>query len=348
MPTAITGSYDRRLLALDQRESRAVMAKRGKVIVSCAVTGSIHVPSQTPYLPITPAQIAENAVRAAEAGAAIVHLHARDPETGRPTPDPEVFAQFVPEINARCDVVINITTGGGHGMTLDERTRAARTFQPELCSLNMGSMNFGLFPVLERISEFEHPWAPAYLEMTRDFIFRNTYADIEWIVRELGAEGTRFEFECYDVGHLYNLANFVERGVVQPPLFVQTIFGILGGIGPEPENLMHMKAAADRLFGEDYDWSILGAGRHQTNLVTMGAILGGSVRVGLEDSIYLAKGQLAQANADQVTKIAWILRELSLDVATPHEARQMLALKGADQTGISTGTSSVSPAQPVS
>jgi uncharacterized protein (DUF849 family) len=310
------------------------MAKRGKVIVSCAVTGSIHIPSQTPHLPITPAEIADNAVGAAEAGAAIVHLHARDPKTGRPTPDPEVFAQFVPEINARCDVVINITTGGGHGMTIEERTQAARTFQPELCSLNMGSMNFGLFPVLERISEFEHPWEPAYLEMTRDFIFRNTYADIETIVRELGAEGTRFEFECYDVGHLYNLAYFLEQGLVQPPLFVQTIFGILGGIGPEPENLLHMKHVADRLFGDDYYWSILGAGRHQTNLVTMGAILGGCVRVGLEDSIYLAKGQLAESNADQVAKIVRILRELSLETATPDEARQMLGLKGSARTAI--------------
>jgi 3,5-dioxohexanoate:acetyl-CoA acetone transferase len=310
------------------------MARRGKVIVSCAVTGSIHVPSQTPHLPITPAQIAENAVGAAEAGAAIVHLHARDPETGRPTPDPEVFAEFLPDIAARCNVVINITTGGGHGMTVEERTRAARTFKPELCSLNMGSMNFGLFPVLGRVSEFEHPWEREYLENSRDFIFRNTYADVETIVGMLGAEGTRFEFECYDVGHLYNLANFVERGVVEPPLFVQTIFGILGGIGPEPENLMHMKYVADRLFGDDYYWSILGAGRHQTNLVTMGAILGGSVRVGLEDSIYLSKGQLAESNAEQVAKIVRILCELSLEIATPDEAREMLALKGAHRTAI--------------
>ena len=304
------------------------------MIVSCAVTGSIHVPSQTPHLPITPAQIAENAVGAAEAGAAIVHLHARDPETGRPTPDPEVFAEFLPEIAARCDVVINITTGGGHGMTVEERTQAARRFKPELCSLNMGSMNFGLFPVLDRVKEFEHPWEREYLESSRDFIFRNTYADVETIVGLLGAEGTRFEFECYDVGHLYNLANFVERGVVEPPLFVQTIFGILGGIGPEPENLMHMKHVADRLFGDDYYWSILGAGRHQTNLVTMGAILGGSVRVGLEDSIYLSKGQLAESNAEQVAKIVRILGELSLEIATPDEAREMLALKGADRTAI--------------
>jgi uncharacterized protein (DUF849 family) len=305
-----------------------------KVIVTCAVTGSIHVPSLSPHLPITPAEIAENAVGAAEAGAAIVHLHARDPETGRPTPDPDVFAQFLPEIKARSNAVINITTGGGHGMTIEERTRAARTFEPELCSLNMGSMNFGLFPMAERIAEFKHAWEAEYLEMTRDFIFRNTYKDIEWILQELGSKGVRFEFECYDVGHLYNLAHFLDRGVVQPPLFVQTIFGILGGIGPEPENLMHMKATADRLFGDDYWWSILGAGRHQTALVTMGAILGGSVRVGLEDSIYLAKGVLAESNRDQVEKIARVLRELSLEIATPDEAREMLGLKGRTNTRI--------------
>ena len=310
------------------------MASRGKVIISCAVTGSIHVPSQSPHLPLTPAQIADSAIGAAEAGAAIVHLHARDPETGRPTPDPDVFARFLPQIKEISDVVINITTGGGHGMTVEERTRAANRFEPELCSLNMGSMNFGLFPVLDRVSTFQHAWEPEYLEMTRDFIFRNTYKDIETIVRTLGAVGTRFEFECYDVGHLYNLAYFLEQGVVQPPLFVQTIFGILGGIGPEPENLLHMKATADRLFGDDYYWSILGAGRHQTNLVTIGAILGGSVRVGLEDSIYLAKGQLAESNADQVAKIARILGELSLEIATADEARQMLSLKGASATAI--------------
>jgi uncharacterized protein (DUF849 family) len=310
------------------------LPSRDKVIVSCAVTGSIHVPSQSPHLPITPEEIAESAIGAAEEGAAVLHLHARDPENGRPTPDPEVFARFLPEIKTRCDAVINITTGGGHGMTVEERTRAARAFKPELCSLNMGSMNFGLFPVLDRISTFDHAWEPEYLEMTRDFIFRNTYKDIETIVRTLGADGTRFEFECYDVGHLYNLAYFVDRRIVQPPLFVQTIFGILGGIGPEPENLLHMKATADRLFGDDYYWSVLGAGRHQTNLVTIGAILGGSVRVGLEDSVYLAKGQLAASNADQVAKIVRILRELSLEVATADETRQMLSLKGSANTAI--------------
>jgi uncharacterized protein (DUF849 family) len=310
------------------------VARRGKVIVSCAITGSIHVPTATPYLPITPAEIAENAIGAAEAGAAILHLHARDPATGRPTPDPDVFAQFLPEIKARTNAVINITTGGGHGMSIDERTRAAREFKPELCSLNMGSMNFGLFPMLERLQDFKHAWEPEYLEMTRDFIFRNTFKDIEWIVATLGAEGTRFEFECYDVGHLYNLAHFLDKGVVEPPLFVQTIFGILGGIGPDPDNLLHMKSIADRLFGDAYYWSILAAGRHQMSLVTMGAILGGSVRVGLEDSIYLAKGRLAESNAEQVAKIARILGELSLEIATPDEAREMLSLKGAAATSI--------------
>ena len=307
---------------------------RDTVVITCAVTGNLTMPEQTPHLPITPEQIADAAVGAADAGAAIVHLHARDPATGRPTPDPDVFAQFLPAIAARSDVVINITTGGGHGMTLEERTRAARAFKPELCSLNMGSMNFGLFPLLDRIREFRHPWEPEYLEMTRDFIFRNTYEDIEKIVTEFSGHGTRFEFECYDVGHLYNLAHFLDRGLVEPPLFVQTIFGILGGIGPDPEHLMHMKATADRLLGDDYCWSVLGAGRHQTALVTMGAIVGGNVRVGLEDSIYLEKGRLAESNADQVAKIARILRELSLEVASPDEVREILGLKGAAQTAI--------------
>jgi uncharacterized protein (DUF849 family) len=310
------------------------MARRGKVIVSCAVTGSIHVPTLSEYLPITPEEITEGAIGAAEAGAAIVHLHARDPVSGRPTPDPEVFAQFLPKIRHGCDAVINITTGGGQGMSLEERSAAARVFKPELCSMNMGSMNFGLFPVLDRVTEFKHSWERDHLEASRDFIFRNTFKDIERLITELGANGTKFEFECYDVGHLYNLAHFVDRKLVQPPLLVQTVFGILGGIGPEAENLMHMKATADRLFGEDYYWSVLGAGRHQTSLVTMAAIVGGSVRVGLEDSIYLAKGELAKSNADQVAKIRRILTELSLEIASPHEARDMLGLKGAAETDI--------------
>lgn len=310
------------------------MAKGGKVIISCAVTGSIHVPSSTPHLPITPEQIAESAIGAARAGAAILHLHARDPQTGAPTSDPDVFARFIPQIDAGTDAVINITTGGGHGMSLDERTAAAQRFEPELCSLNMGSMNFGTFPMLDGIAHFQHDWEPRYLEMTRDYIFKNTFADIESIVGRFSAAGTRFEFECYDVGHLYTLAYFLDKGLVEPPLFVQTVLGILGGIGPEPENLMHMRATADRLLGDQYQWSVLGAGRHQTRLVTMGAMLGGNVRVGLEDSIYLSKGQLAESNAQQVEKIVRILGELSLEVATPDEARQALGLKGAENTAI--------------
>jgi uncharacterized protein (DUF849 family) len=311
-------------------------APRERVIVSCAVTGAIHVPSMTPHLPITPQQIARSAIEAAEAGAAIVHLHARDPDSGRPSHDPAVFAQFLPQIHDACDVVINITTGAGHGMTLEQRTAAARAFAPELCSLNMGSMNFATFPMLASIPT-PRAWEREYLELTRDYVFRNTFEDIEWIVRTLTEQGTRFEFECYDVGHLYNLAYFVDAGVVTPPLFVQSVFGILGGVGPDVENLMHVKATADRLFGSDYQWSVLGAGRHQTRLVTIGALIGGNVRVGLEDSIYLQRGVLAESNAAQVAKIIRILRELSLEPATPDDARAMLELKGAGATGIATG-----------
>ena len=300
-----------------------------KVIVSCAVTGAIHVPSQSPYLPLTPEQIGESAVGAAEAGAAILHLHARNPADGSPTPDPDVFAQFLPVIKERTDAVVNITTGGGHRMTLDERLAGPLRFKPEMCSLNMGSMNFGLFPVKQRIKEYKHDWEEPYLENSRDYIFRNTYTDIEHILKALGeAHGVRFEFECYDVGHLYNLAHFLDRGLVRPPLFVQTIFGILGGIGSDPEDLLHMKRTADRLFGDQWLWSILSAGRHQMNLVTMGAIMGGNVRVGLEDSVYLGRGVLAESNAALVGRIRRILEELSLELATPAEARAMLGLKG--------------------
>jgi uncharacterized protein (DUF849 family) len=303
-----------------------------KIIISCAITGSIHTPTMTPHLPITADQIAENAIGAAEAGAAIVHLHARDPKTGRPTPDPEAFMAFLPRIKQASKVVVNITTGGGHGMTLEERIAAARRAEPEMCSLNMGSMNFGLYPMLSRYERWQHDWEPKYLENSRDFIFRNTYKDIEYILKEVGEGfGTRFEFECYDVGHLYNLAHMLERKLVRPPLFVQLIFGILGGIGAEPDNLLHMKRTADRLFGRDYRFSILAAGRHQLRLGTMGAVLGGNVRVGLEDSIYIGKGQLARSNAEQVERIRMILEGLSLEVASPDEARSMLALKGADR-----------------
>ncbi|MDQ2682433.1 MAG: 3-keto-5-aminohexanoate cleavage protein, partial [Chloroflexota bacterium] len=260
--------------------------------------------------------------------------HARDPRTGKPTPDPDTFMQFLPEIKERTNAVVNITTGGGQGMSLEQRLAAAMRAKPEMCSLNMGSMNFGRFGIAKRIKDFKFDWEAADLESSRDYIFRNTYADIEYILRELGeTHGVKFEHECYDVGHLYNLAYFVDEGLVKPPFFVQTIFGILGGIGTDPEDLLHMKRTADRLFGDDYHWSILGAGRHQLNLVTMGAIMGGNVRVGLEDNIYLGKGELAKNNGELVAKTVRILKELSLDIATPDEARETLGLKGVHNVG---------------
>lgn len=311
------------------------MAKNKKVIITCAVTGSIHTPTMSENLPLTPNDIAEQAIAAAEAGASILHLHARNPEDGSPTPDPEVFMQFLPRIKQSTDAVVNITTGGGHGMTLKERCAGALRASPEMTSLNMGSMNFGLFPILEKNYQWKHAWEPEYLEMTRDFIFRNTFKDIEWVLRELGeGHGVRFEFECYDMGHLYNLAHFVDRGLVKPPFFVQTIFGILGGIGADIENLVHMRRIANKLFGEEnYEWSILSAGRHQMNFVTTGAIMGGNVRVGLEDSLYIGKGQMAESNAQQVAKIRRIVEDLSLEIATPKETRKRLALKGGDRVG---------------
>ena len=303
-----------------------------KVIITCAVTGSIHTPTMSPHLPLTPDEIAADGVAAAEAGASILHLHARNPEDGSPTPDPDVFMAFLPRIKQQSDAVINITTGGGMGMSLDERLAAPRRASPEMTSLNMGSMNFGIYPMLERYESFKYDWERKHLEGSRDFIFRNTFKDIEYIMKELGeGHGVKFEFECYDVGHLYNLAHFVDRGLVKPPLFVQTIFGILGGIGADHENLMHMRRIANKLFGADYRWSILAAGKHQMSFVTMGAMMGGNVRVGLEDSLYVARGALARSNADQVAKVRRIVEDLSLEVATPAEARAMLGLKGGDQ-----------------
>ncbi|MBV8150641.1 MAG: 3-keto-5-aminohexanoate cleavage protein [Candidatus Eremiobacteraeota bacterium] len=305
------------------------MADARKVIITCAVTGSIHTPTMTPYLPVTPEEIARDGIAAAEAGAAILHLHARDPRDGKPTPDPAVFEQFVPRIMEATDAVINITTGGSQMMTLDDRLAAPLALKPEMCSLNMGSMNFGLYHMIPKYPTWKYEWEAKYLEASRGNIFRNTFADIEHILKTLGdAHGVRFEFECYDVGHLYNLAHFLERGLVKPPLFVQTIFGILGGIGPDPENLVHMRTIANKLFGNDYQWSILAAGRHQMNLITMGATMGGNVRVGLEDSIYLGRGELARGNAAQVRKIRGILETLSFEIATPNEARGMLGLRG--------------------
>jgi len=307
------------------------MVDTNKVIITCAVTGSIHTPTMSPHLPITPDEIADASIGAWEAGASIIHLHARNPEDGSPTPDPDVFMEFLPRVKQATDAVVNISTGGGHGMTVQQRLEAAVKASPEMTSLNMGSMNFGLFPILDKMSDFQHDWEPKYLENSRDFIFRNTFRDIEYILKELGeGHGTRFEFECYDIGHLYTLAHFLDRGLVKPPLFVQSIFGILGGIGADEENLMHARRIANKLFGDDYQWSVLAAGRHQMNFVTMAAMLGGNVRVGLEDSLYIGKGKLAESNKDQVAKIRRIIEDLSLEVASPEEAREMLGLKGGD------------------
>lgn len=303
-----------------------------KVIITCAITGSIHTPTMSPHLPITPNQIADGAIGAANAGASILHLHARHPTDGSPTPDPDVFRQFLPKIKAETSAIINVTTGGAQTMSIDERLEGPLSLQPEMTSLNMGSMNFGLYPALEKFKEWEHEWEPGYLESSRSGIFRNTFSDIEAILQRLGQGcGTRFEFECYDVGHLYNLAHMIDRGLAKPPFFVQTIFGILGGIGADIENLVHMRRIADKLFGQDYQWSILAAGRFQTSFVTTGAIMGGNIRVGLEDNLYLSKGVMAESNAQQVTKIRSILDELSLEIATPDEVRELLDLKGADQ-----------------
>jgi uncharacterized protein (DUF849 family) len=286
----------------------------------------------SPHLPITPDEITRESIAAAEAGASIIHLHARDPKDGRPTPSPEVFMEFLPRIKQGCDAVVNITTGGGHGMTVAERLAAPLRASPEMTSLNMGSMNFGLYPMLDRYKEFKHDWERKHLENSRDFIFRNTFKDIETVLHELGDKhGTRFEFECYDVGHLYTLAHFLERGLVKPPLFVQTIFGILGGIGVHPEDVSHMKRTADRLFGDQYRWSVLAAGRHQMPILTMAATMGANVRVGLEDSLWIGPGALARSNADQVRKIRTIIESLGGEIATAAEARAMLGLKGGDR-----------------
>ena len=307
------------------------MIKSNKAIITCAVTGSVHTPSMSDHLPITPDQISEQAVAAAEAGAAILHLHARDPRDGRPSADPEIFMQFLPRIKQSCDAVVNITTGGAVGMSKDERLAAARRAEPELTSMNMGTMNFGLFPAAERITEWKYDWEKPFLEGSRRTSMSNSFEQIEMAATELGGRfGTRFEFECYDVSHLYTLAHFADRGVVKPPFLVQCVFGILGGMGPEPENLIHMVGVADRLFGQDWYLSVLGAGRHQMPLAAVSAALGGNVRVGLEDSLTLGRGRLARSNAEQVRKVRTILEEMGRDIATPAEARAMLQLKGGD------------------
>lgn len=299
-----------------------------KVIITCAVTGSIHTPTMSPYLPITPEQISGEAIAAAGAGAAVLHLHARDPRDGRPSFDPVIYRRFLTRIHAESDAVINITTGGAHTMTLEQRLAGALDVSPEMASCNMGSMNFGFFPILDRIKEWQHSWEPEFLEGSRNAIFRNTFGDIEQLFERVATpHGTRFEFECYDVGHLYTLEHFVRRGFVKRP-FIQFVLGVLGGIGADPENLTHMKRIADKLFGDDYQWSVLGAGRRQMPLVTQAALMGGHVRVGLEDSLYAGRGELARSNAQQVTLIRGILESLGLDIATPAEARAMLGLKG--------------------
>ena len=307
------------------------MPAKRKVIITCAVTGAIHTPTMSPHLPITPDEITREALAAAEAGASILHLHARNPETGQPDQTPEAFARFLPRIKQGTNAVINITSGGSPYMKVEERVLPAATFKPEVASLNMGSINFGLFPLLEKYKDFKFEWERIHLENTRDLVFRNTFKDIEYILRTCSGNGTRFEFECYDIAHLYNLRHFLDRGLVKPPLFIQSVFGILGGIGTHPEDLMHMRRTADRLFGDAYQWSILGAGRNQITLATIGASMGANVRVGLEDSLWVGPGKLARSNADQVRLIRQVLDGLSLEVATPDEAREILQLKGGDK-----------------
>lgn len=305
-----------------------MVKEKRKVIITCAITGAIHTPSMSKYLPVTPNEIADAAILAAQAGASILHLHARDPENGKPTQNPEIFKKFLPLIIKETDAVINITTGGSPHMTVQERMIPASIFKPELASLNMGSMNFGLYPMLDRFSEFNHTWEKDNLEKSRDLVFKNTFLDIETILQIGEDNGTRFEFECYDISHLYNLKHFVDRNLVKPPFFIQSVFGLLGGIGSHPEDLMHMKRTADRLFGDDYQWSILGAGKNQMTLASIGAAQGANVRVGLEDSLWLEPGKLARSSKDQVSKVRSILEELSLDIAAPNEVRDMLDLKG--------------------
>ena len=308
--------------------------KTSKVIITCAITGGIHTPTMSDALPLTPDEITRQSVEAAEAGASILHLHARDPATGKPSPDPEVFMQFLPRIKQQTNAVLNVTTGGGLNMTVQDRLAAPLVAKPEMCSLNMGSMNFAIFPLADRYKVWKHDWEEPYLRGTDDFIFRNTFRDIKRIIELLGKEhGTRFEHECYDVGHLYNLAYFVDKGLIEPPFLVQTIFGILGGIGADWDNLHFMKHTADKLFGADYVWSVLGAGRFQLPFATQAAMMGGNVRVGLEDNLYIGKGKLATSNAEQVSRIRTILEALGHEIATPEEARAMLSLKGGDQVG---------------
>jgi len=305
-----------------------------KVIITCAVTGGAHTPSMSPHLPCTPEEIADQSIEAAEAGASIIHLHARDPDDGRPTGDPAIFQRFLQRIKGATDAVVNISTGGGGPtMAIEERTQAAQVLRPEMCSLNMGSINLNLSGLAKRDRDWKYDWEKPFLESTKDLVFRNTFADIEWILENIGAGGTRFEFECYDVSHLYTLKYFLDQGLVKPPLFIQTAFGMPGAIGAHPEDLLHQKRTADRLFGNDYKWSVLAAGVHQMRIATMASLMGANVRVGLEDGLYIGRGELAVSNAQQVAKIRRILEELGMEIATPDEARQMLDLKGGSAVG---------------
>jgi uncharacterized protein (DUF849 family) len=304
-------------------------AAQGKVIITCAVTGSIHTPSMSPHLPVTPAEIARGAIGAAQAGAAIVHLHARNPKDGSPSQDPALFHEFLPQIAVACDAVINLTTGGAATMTIEDRLQPALQLKPEVASLNMGSMNFGLYEMLGRYKDFKYDWERPYLEGSDDRIFKNTFRDIAYILKSCSENDTRFEIECYDIGHLYTAAHFVDRGLIKPPFLIQSVFGIRGGIGNHPEDVIHMKRTADRLFGDAYYWSVLGAGRGQMQVAAQAAVMGGNVRVGLEDSLWIGRGQLAKSNAEQVAKAKRMLEELGLAVATPNDAREMLKLKGA-------------------
>src|SRR3954451_23172484 len=303
-------------------------AAQGKVIITCAVTGAIHTPSMSPHLPITPDEIAQAAIEAAQAGAAEVHLHPREPKEGRPKQDPKMFLQFLPKIKAACDVVINLTTGGAPTMSIEDRLQPALQLKPEVASLNMGSMNFGLYEMIPRVTQWKYDWEKPYLAGSDERIFKNTFKDIAHILQSCSNNDTRFEIECYDIGHLYTAAHFLDRGLVKPPLFIQSVFGIRGGIGPHPEDVLHMRRTADRLFGDQYQWSVLGGGRNQMYIATQSAVMGGNVRVGLEDSLWIGKGQLAKTNADQVSKIRRILEELGLEVASPEDARNILKLKG--------------------
>jgi len=316
---------------MQMKTDTSIKRQHSKVIITCAVTGAIHTPSMSPHLPITPEEIIEASVGAAEAGAAIIHLHARDPITGKPDQSPEAFGKFLPQIKARTNAVLNLTSGGSPFMKIEERIQPSMKFSPEVASLNMGSLNFALYPMLSRFKEFKHDWERQHLESSKDLIFRNTFKDIEFALKACAENDTRFEFECYDIGHLYNLAHFVDRGLIKPPFFVQSVFGILGGIGTHYEDVVHMKRTADRLFGHHYQWSVLGAGRNQLSIAAMSAGMGGNIRVGLEDSLWLGKGTLAKTNAEQVTKARQIIEGLGLEVASPDDAREMLALKGSDK-----------------